>query len=326
MDLTHAAKVLIENLDEKERSSLKNASKELSLRYRNGSYQDKPYNKLERFAYLMARMPATYAACSEVFLELKKHLCGKNPSSFADIGSGPATASWAALEIWPSLKKFQYIEQDKEWIALSQRLAQDNPVLSAGHWLKENLMSEVSLEPSDLIVAAYAFQELPVERLKTLSEELFLKAKKALVIIEPGTPNGFARLNKIRTWLLLKSAHIVAPCSHQFSCPMKGSDWCHFSTRLKRDNIHRHLKDASLAYEDEKYAYLIATHDIVASDTSRARIIRAPIKRSGHIILDLCTEAGLKREIIPRSHAQFGEAKKLSWGSSICAQNNAQHP
>lgn len=321
MDVLHIIKEHIAKLEPSERASLKTASADLSLRYRTASYGDKPLSKHERYAYLLARLPATLAASLAVFRELQEHLPNFMPSSFADIGSGPATASWAAENLWPSLNRFQFVERDRNWIKLGKELAQTHPNLAQGQWIEHDLLYEIPLEPADLVTAAYAFQELPADRIDALCHELLAKASQALVIIEPGTPRGFNRLKELRASLIEKGAHILAPCTHQLACPMKENDWCHFSTRLHRGDAHRQLKEASLAFEDEKYAYLIATTNPLPS-AEAARVIRAPIKRSGHIILDSCTNSGLSRQIIPRSEKErFREAKKLSWGSNILRTN-----
>ena len=308
---------LLEKLDPAERALLKQASHELSLRYRTGSYEEKPLSKFERYAYLLTRLPATLAASAEVFLELKDRALGFSPSSLVDIGSGPGTASWAAQDLWPSIKEVQLLEKDQEWIKLGQQLAKSHSLIGQGKWIEHNLMHNLPIEAADLLVASYAFQELPLNRLLALVPELFLKTRQALVIIEPGTPQGFQKIQMLRDSLIKQGAKILAPCPHELSCPMQGSDWCHFSTRLARDKIHRQLKDASLPYEDEKYAYLIAARDIIAVKDYAARVIRSPIKRSGHIILDLCTKIGLERQVIARSQkANFLEAKKSSWGQA----------
>lgn len=317
MNLEQIIQNHVASLELSERALLKDASLNLSRRYRTASYGEKPLTKLERYAYLLARLPATYAATLEVFRELSARFINFSPSSVADIGAGPGTASWAALSLWPSLVNFQFIEKDAQWIKLGKVLAQKHESFKQARWMEHDLLRDVPLQSADIIVAAYSFQEIADDRLSILCEELFAKTLQAMVIIEPGTPRSFKRVKKLRTLLIEKGAHIIAPCTHDLSCPMMENDWCHFKTRLKRGQAHRHLKDGSLAFEDEKYAYLIAAPK-PPEITGTARIIRAPIKRAGHIILDLCKNSGLEREVIARSDkARFRKTKKLGWGANI---------
>jgi ribosomal protein RSM22 (predicted rRNA methylase) len=46
-----------------------------------------------------------------------------------------------------------------------------------------------------------------------------------------------------------------------------------------------------------------------------ARVIRKPLQRSGHVLLDLCTANGLKRQTISkRDKEAYKKAVKLDWG------------
>lgn len=315
MDIKANIQALVNELSFAERAQLKEASRRLSERYAQGSYEKAPLAKLERYAYVLTRMPATRAAICSVLKELDERLPGWVPKSCADIGAGPATASWAALSYWPGIESFQLVEKDPQWIKLGQRLASSHPILSKSSWSEQDLCHNLTFAASDLLIASYALQELSSSSYAALAQALFSKTNGCLVLLEPGTPKGFANLRLFRTLLLELGAHVLAPCTHTQACPLQGSDWCHFSTRLTRDDAHRFVKDVSLSYEDEKYAYLIVTREVKA--LPYARLIRAPIKRSGHVILDTCTKSGLERTVISRSHKKYKQTKKLSWGSAI---------
>src|ERR1700754_4322720 len=49
-------------------------------------------------AYLLTRMPATYAAVTRVLDEVLGRVSGFEPRSLLDAGAGPGTAAWAAAE------------------------------------------------------------------------------------------------------------------------------------------------------------------------------------------------------------------------------------
>ena len=69
---------------------------------------------------------------------------------------------------------------------------------------------------------------------------LWQAARIALVIVEPGTPKGFALIRAIRDELLVAGAPIAAPCPGPVPCPMAGADWCHFAARVERSSL-RHV-------------------------------------------------------------------------------------
>ncbi len=94
---------------------------------------------------------------------------------------------------------------------------------------------------------------------------------------------------------------------------MKGHDWCHFVRRLPRSVMHRNAKGGKLSYEDEKYSYLIASR--VAGKPAAARVVKRPMLRSGHVVLDLCVQEELVRRTVPRSEKDlYRAARKAAWG------------
>lgn len=52
------------------------------------------YGGRETVAYVAGAMPATYAAIYNVLKELKERICGFEPKSMLDFGTGPGTAIW----------------------------------------------------------------------------------------------------------------------------------------------------------------------------------------------------------------------------------------
>ena len=68
------------------------ASTALSATYRAGGSSA----RVDLGSYLVARLPATFAAVDRVLAELARRRPDMAPASLLDAGSGPGTAAWAA--------------------------------------------------------------------------------------------------------------------------------------------------------------------------------------------------------------------------------------
>lgn len=261
----------------------------------------------DALAYLLARAPATYAAAAAVFARIKEVAPDFAPASLSDIGAGPGTASWAAMETWPLLTNISMLEPNTAFRALAQKL------MPAARIIAGDLGAEKS--GADLVVAAYVLAEQPERVAGPIAADLWKIAGKMLVLIEPGTPQGFARIRAARAALIAAGAHIAAPCTHDNECPMTGDDWCHFSQRLARSRDHMTLKDASVPFEDERYSYVVATPEKIASG---ARIIKPPMGSKPGITLPLCDENGLEnRFFATRDKNAYRAVRKLEWGDRV---------
>lgn len=301
-------------LEGREFKAIRRAADELSDAYRAGQPQVALRTPEHHLAYLLVRLPATYAAISAVLSEVRDRVGGIR--SVLDLGAGPGTAAWAAAEIFPGLERVTLIERDAEMVALAKKLAAGHPVLSRAQWVANDLRS-AKFEAHDLVIAAYSLSELSGrDALTGVSTRAWATAQNAFAIIEPGTPRGFACLLPIRDALLAQGQHMVAPCPADAECPMKvrPGDWCHFSARLERTSLHRRLKSGELSYEDEKFSYVVFARDKSAPQ-ARSRILRHPVHLKGHIKLTLC-EAPIVREItVAKSDGEiFRLARRAGWG------------
>ena len=70
-----------------------------------------------------------------------------------------------------------------------------------------------------------------------------------------------------------------------------------------------------MAYEDEKYAYVVATRG--AGGPSAARVIRRPQLAPGRVTVQLCRPEGLREETVTRRNREaYRASRKLQWGDS----------
>jgi ribosomal protein RSM22 (predicted rRNA methylase) len=299
-------------------AALARSARQLSECYRRGDFASAPLRTTaDRAAYLAVRLPATYAACAYVFDELEKRMCA-TPRSMLDLGAGPGTAAWAAAQIFP-LEQITLVERDPEFSELGKRLLSrcTHAVLSEAAWVQTDLRALPTIAPHDLVVLSYTAGELR-DPIPLLSAAWKL-ARTALVVIEPGTPRGFETVLRARELLLQPAgedarATIAAPCPHHNECPLAAAgDWCHFAVRLERTSEHRRLKGGELGYEDEKFSYVVAVKQ--PATPAATRIVRHPLKHSGHVQLTLCTPAGLQRRTVSKSRGEtYRRARKAEWG------------
>lgn len=287
------------------------AAERLAERYRSPAAAASPADD-ERLAYLAIRLPATFAAAYAALAELRARCTGFAPSSLLDLGAGPGTATFAAAELWPELAAARLVEQDAAWLRFSRELAASAyPALEVEG--RQGDLGRTPLGQADLVVAAYSLTELPLERALPALRRAWEAATAALICIEPGTPEGFARIRRYREELLAAGARVAAPCPHQEACPLPAGDWCHFAQRVERSALHRYLKSGRLGYEDEKFSYLAAVRWELPA--AHARILRRPAVEPGSVTLHLCGPQGLEVTRIPhRDRERFRLARKSRWG------------
>lgn len=295
-------------------SSLIQGREELTASYRQNARQSNRHMASEQHkkAYVVYRMPATYAVNVRVLNEVNDRIGHMNIESLLDLGSGPGTAIWAAREVFPDIATFTLVEQDAELIAMSKRLA-DGLKLD---WKQQDIIKQDSFAAHDLVILSYVVNELSQEEMSKLIERAWSAANKLLVVIEPGTPVGFDRIRLIRQQVIDLGGFVVAPCPHAHECPMGKGDWCHFSQRLERSRMHRQIKKAELSYEDEKFSYIVMSKSAV--ELPQARVLRHPQIHSGHRQFELCTQDGLQSKIISKRDGDlYKQSKKLEWGDAF---------
>ncbi|MBI2706730.1 MAG: hypothetical protein HYX35_00175 [Proteobacteria bacterium] len=293
---------------------LREACFELTQRYRQGLAIE---TQLHRQAYIAARLPATYGAIRQVFRRTEPFL--NSIQSLLDLGAGTGSLAWAAADALPHLQRITLFEKDVELLRLGQHLTQNNldPLQLA--WCRDDITQAEIFPSHDAVVLSYVLNELSSKEQVHLLERAYQATDQLLILLEPGTPQGFGNLLNARNLLLKLGAYSVAPCPHLAPCPLapafkEGKDWCHFSVRIPRGKYHRRAKEGALPYEDEKYTYLVISPQPVP--LPKGRIIKAPLRKTGHVILDLCTEKGdLKRVISSKSDGEvYTKARDSEWG------------
>ena len=303
------------------RSDAAQRSSRISETYRAGGGSAAIKSEADALAYALARMPATYAAVAASLNALTEIVPDLAPETLLDVGAGPGTASWAASEAFPSLQSFALLDTNDALSRLALQLAHDSNRLADCRYLRgEALTSVTESSPADLVLASYLINELGESEQRALAEAMWAKARHALVVIEPGTPAGYARILALRTQLIAAGAHVAAPCPHDKPCPLTAPDWCHFSQRLPRSQAHRQLKSAEVPFEDERFIYVALTRAPVP--TRRARVLAAPDVGKAEIAAKLCSEDGVALAKVPRrDKSAYANARRWRWGDAVVEES-----
>ncbi len=300
---------------------LRAAAQRLSCHYRQESFEPAEnktaFDDLTALAYAVTRMPATMAAARAVFRELTMRSGELQVETLLDLGSGPATTLWAANLEFPNLERVCFVEHDAAMQKLGKRLAKCSPLDGRAKMTWSSSTTGLSLASTvfDLVVVSYLLTELDEDTRMAFLRVAWNSCGGAIVVILPGSTEGYKIMLAARSQLLSLGASIVAPCPHSDVCPLDNPDWCHFGARLNRSNLHRRLKEGILAYEDEKYSYVIGTKGFGSPATGR--VIGRPQSGNRQVHLRLCEENGVADRTLTRSNSpRYQQARKLRWGDA----------
>jgi ribosomal protein RSM22 (predicted rRNA methylase) len=288
----------------------------ISRAYRGGGSSRLITDAGDALAYALTRMPATYAAAAACLDAARTALPDFAPASLLDVGAGPGTATFAAAEAFSSLSAFALIDANPALRDLALRLAAGTARLQQADYRLGGAHTELAAaKPADLVVASYVLAELPPDAAAALLERMWARTTGILLLVEPGTPDGWRRILAARTQLASQGGHIAAPCPHDDTCPLAAPDWCHFSQRLSRSRDHKQVKQADAPFEDEKFAYVAMTR--LALPQRKARVLAPPILTKAAITAELCTPDGTTTLIAPRrDKLAYAAARRLRWGDT----------
>lgn len=300
--------------------ALRESARELSQRYRSGTPTSETIRtETDALAYAATRMPATYAAIVTALGRLEEERPDYAPARVLDAGCGLGAASCAAAAVWPAIAEITLLDRSALLLRLATSLMQES-VAAAIRPIRADFSTSQSTDaaPFDLVVAGYALTEVAESELPSAIDGLWALTGDALVIVEPGTPRDHARLMIARSRLLAQGASLVAPCPHQAPCPLSANDWCHFSVRLPRRRAHRLVKGADAPFEDEKFAYLVASRS--GGTPPWARVIAPRRAGKAGVSLKLCADKACGETFIPkRDKARYEKIRRKDWGDPLRA-------
>ncbi|MBR3613613.1 MAG: hypothetical protein IKL55_00335 [Clostridia bacterium] len=316
--LEYAIEKEIEKYNIKE---LKDAALNLSKRYMENKRTGESFFKtyLDTISYSVIRMPATYSAirtCLEKIIELKAFKI----NSLLDIGSGTGAAEWAALDVF-DINDIVCLEREKAMRDLSKNYFSYNEALRNVKFIEADILKEDLNISKDLCILSYMINELSEENRLKVIDKVLKCTNKVLLIVEPGTPEGFKNIRKIRDYAFEKGYEIIAPCTgFNGRCDIPKDDWCASSVRVQRTKIHKYLKDAEVGFEDEKFSYVAINveKDELDLKNNIKRILRHPKIQNGRIEVKTCLQGEIKEEIITKKNKEeFKSLKKKSVGDIL---------
>ena len=306
-----------EELSKYKLSVLKEYSQNLSNKYMNEKRTGKTLLSLEEevLAYSVIRMPATFGAITNALVNTLENN-DIEIDSLLDIGAGTGAGSIAVSEIL-GLNEIVCVEREKSMMNLGKKImSEGNTSLKNAKWIDVDFLKEDFTRKADLVIVSYMINELKEEDRIRIFNKLIECTNKILLIVEPGTPEGFANIKKIREEAINRNLNILAPCPSHCTCMLEKNDWCSSSVRVQRTKAHKILKNGDVPYEDEKFSYISISKS--EWQKANARILRHPIVQGKMIKLKLCTNSGIKEVTVTKKYSDlYKEVKKKKVGDSI---------
>jgi ribosomal protein RSM22 (predicted rRNA methylase) len=307
------------------RAELSERAGRISALYRVGKASAQAIrDQTDALAYMVSRLPATYAAIRHVLGRLQERCPDFIPDSVADLGAGPGTASWAAADIWPGIHVISQFDVNAPLLNLGKKLLESASCepLRQARIVEADLVRKPSMDTGTaLTIAGYLLSELRGRGMQKLLATAWRACTGALVLIEPGTPQGYRRILESRNLVIAMGGKVVAPCPHQLPCPLVAPDWCHFAQRIARTRDHRTVKSAALSFEDEKFSYLIVVRESLSAGAAGGRILASPEVNKAGWTGKLCMPDGSDAIVhVPKRDSEaFQRVKNTVWGDEAMA-------
>lgn len=321
MDIPEGLKDSINKLlSENKVSNIIENAQTISNRYRKNDGKGKRLltNESEAVSYATSRMPATYAAVYSVFKQILANY-NEKMTSLLDVGAGTGAGTWAVNEI-ENMSQITCLEIEKSMSNIGKKLMK-NTALDNVQWKSYDILQDEIVEKADIVLTSYMINELSEQEREKAVLKLWQATDKLMVVIEPGTPEGFKNILNIRNLIKEQGGYIVAPCCCNDGCPIKENDWCAFYARVARSSIHRQAKGGNLGYEDEKFSYIAFSKMPV--EITGERILRHPQINSGFVKVKLCTADGIQEKTYSKKDGEiYKKIKKLDAGEKIYENRN----
>ncbi|WBW72858.1 cytochrome c oxidase assembly protein Cox1101/ mitochondrial ribosomal protein Rsm22 fusion protein [Schizosaccharomyces osmophilus] len=294
--------------------------------------------------------------------QLKVLDCGKGPSLGAILSQSffPSTIPFSVVEENSFLREI--IKQVNQTIGASLDSENLNPELLGRLPLSQKGNYDLVIASNRLLECG-SDEEL-FGYLRALWS--LLNKGGIVILTEQGSKHGFHAIKRARSFLLNREkdkendrldARILAPCPHEDRCPINieggvRANVCNFKqhfffpsfSRLyvprseQRSQSHskfsyvvlqKGVTRESNAYKPVQSEQELSNPDFEATDShiNWPRIIRSPLKRRGHVIVDVCDhDAQLRRHTVPKSQGKlyYQIARKSNQGDRFPIKGKVQ--
>jgi ribosomal protein RSM22 (predicted rRNA methylase) len=221
----------------------------LNRRKKKNETKDKEGNILfygpeQAVAAVKHRLYPQFAMSRRVLTEASSLVPSFRPQRVLDFGTGVGSAAVASWDVFgSSLEWFHLIDASKTMREVAETVLEEVFSSSGDEAIHKRAglpaprittATHVSAESEgtfDLCLASFTMSDLPnMTSILAATGLLYAKLKPGglLVVLEPGTPDGFGNIRMIRNMLLdccpeenEDGCRIVAPCTHSGKCPIE---------------------------------------------------------------------------------------------------------
>ncbi len=253
-----------------------------------------------RQAYVVYYLPVNYAKTRMVLRELKQFAALPSKPRVLDFGSGPGTASLAAVDELdhPQLTLVDIVGEahtDAEWLL---------GTYAAGR-ASFGFKNEVSGR-YDVVLAVNVLAEMrDASELRRILETA-VEPSGYFILIEPALKETTQRVQAWRDELAAAGWTIAAPCLGATRCPLRTSDelWCHQDLPWKRpafvDDVDRRV---GLDKQSLQFSYLIITKT-GAARPGGWRVVSNAHRAKGRVWMSLCGKDLIRAELLTRFRSE----------------------
>ena len=298
---------------------LKDIALKLSKRYMESKRTGETLlkNELDMVAYSVIRMPATYSAI-RTSMEKVLEMCDLKIDSVLDIGSGTGAAEWVVSDLL-DVEDIVCLEREKTMRDISRKYFSYHDILKNVKFIESDILKENLSVKKDLSIMSYIINELDEKDRLIAIQKVLDATNKLLLIVEPGTPEGFNNIKMIKEYAQEKGFCVLAPCTGNCrGCNLPEDDWCASSVRVQRSKIHKYLKDAEVGFEDEKFTYIAISKEKIENLKDGYRILRHPKIENGRVTIKVCKNGEISEKIITKKDKElFKTVKKKNIGDFV---------